>query len=111
VRKFGDEFGFKGSYSIYSGVAHAELAGLWRLFGETGATVPGRAVIYGPVVDPEALFAAAAGTLKSMMGPVERIALLAGWTSPGEARRSGRPSSTLITSWNGYGPSKAAAFR
>jgi hypothetical protein len=83
VRKFGDEFGFKGSYSIYSGVAHAELAGLWRLFGETGATVPGRAVIYGPVVDPEALFAAAAGTLKSMMGPVERIALLAGWTSPG----------------------------
>ena len=83
VRKFGDEFGFKGSYSIYSGVAHAELAGLWRLFGETGATVPGREAIYGPVVDREALFAAAASTLKSMMGPVERIVLLFGWTSPG----------------------------
>ncbi len=83
MRKFGDEFGFKGSYSIYSRVAHAELAGVWRLFGETGATVPGREVIYGPVIDPEALFAAAADTLKSMMGPVERIALLFGWTVPG----------------------------
>ena len=83
VKKFGDEFGFKGSYSIYSGVAHAELAGVWRLLGETGATLPGREAIYGPVVDPEALFAAAACTLKSMMGPVERIALLFGWTVPG----------------------------
>jgi hypothetical protein len=83
VRKFGDEFGFKGAYSIYSGVAHAELAGAWRLFGETGATVPGREVIYGQVVDPKASFAAAEGTLKSMMGPVERIALLFGWPAPG----------------------------
>jgi hypothetical protein len=41
VRKFGDGFGFKGSYSIYSGVAHAELAGLWRLFGEPGRRCPG----------------------------------------------------------------------
>lgn len=64
-------------------MAHAELAGVWRLFGETGATVPGREAIYGPVVDREALVAAAAGTLKSMMGPVERIALLFGWTVPG----------------------------
>jgi hypothetical protein len=45
--------------------------------------VPGREVIYGPVVDPEVLFAAAANTLKSVMGPVERIALLFGWTTPG----------------------------
>lgn len=87
VKKFGDEFGFKGSYSIYSGVAHAELAGVWRLFGETGATVPEREVVYGPVVDPEALFAAAAGALKSMMGPVERIALLFGWTVPGRGEQ------------------------
>ena len=85
VKKFGDEFGFKGSYSICSGVAHAELAGVWRLFGETGATVPGREPIHGPVVDPEALIEAAGGALKSMMGPVERIALLFGWTAPGRA--------------------------
>jgi len=64
-------------------VAHAELAGVCRLFGETGAIAPGREVIYGPVVDPKALSAAAAGALKSMMGPVERIALLLGWPAPG----------------------------
>ena len=46
-------------------------------------TVPGREAIYGPVVDPEALSAAAASTLKSMMGSVERIVLLFGWTAPG----------------------------
>jgi hypothetical protein len=83
VKALTDELGYQGAYSIYSGVAHGELAGVWRLFGETGATVPGREPIYGPVANPEASFAAADGTLKSMMGPAERIALLFGWPVPG----------------------------
>jgi len=83
MKEFADDIGFQGGYSIYSDVAHGELAGVWRLFGETGATVPGRHPIYGPVANPEASFAAASGGLKSMMGPVERIALLFGWPAPG----------------------------
>ena len=47
--------------------------------------IPGRQPIYGPVVNPAAWFAAADGALKSMMGPIERIALLFGWTVPGRA--------------------------
>lgn len=77
------ELGYQGACSIYSGVAHGELAGVWRLFGEAGATVPGREPIYGPVANPEASFAAADGALTSMMGPAERVALLFGWRVPG----------------------------
>ena len=72
-----------GGYSIYSAAAHAELAGIWRLFGQTGATFPAREPIYGAVANPHASFAAAYGALKSMMGPMERITLLFGWTVPG----------------------------
>jgi hypothetical protein len=54
VKALTDELAYRGAYSIYSGVAHGELAGVWRLFGETGATVPGRKPIYGPVANPEA---------------------------------------------------------
>jgi hypothetical protein len=45
--------------------------------------LPGREPIYGPVAKPEASFAAADTVLKSMMGPIERTALLFGWTAPG----------------------------
>jgi hypothetical protein len=85
VKTLTEELGYQGAYSIYSGVAHAELAGVWRLFGETGATIPGREPLYGPVVNPAAWFAAADGALKSMMGPIERTALLFGWGVPGRA--------------------------
>lgn len=83
VQALTDELGNMGAYNIYSGPAHAELAGIWRLFGQTGATLPGRQPLYSPVANPEASFAAADSTLKSMMGPIERIALLFGWTVPG----------------------------
>ena len=83
VKALTDELGYQGGYSIYSSAAHAELAGIWRLFGETGATFPAREPIYGPAANPKASFAAADGGLKSMMGPMERIALLFGWTVPG----------------------------
>jgi hypothetical protein len=83
VQALTDELGNQGAYSIYSGPAHAELAGIWRLFGQTGATLPGHEPIYSPVVNPEASFAAADSALKAMMGPAERIALLFGWTVPG----------------------------
>ena len=83
VKAMTDELGYQGGYSIYSSAAHAELAGIWRLFGETGATFLAREPIYGPVANPKASFAAADGAIKSMMGPIERIALLFGWTVPG----------------------------
>lgn len=83
VKALTDELGNQGAYSIYSGSAHAELAGIWRLFGQTGATLPGRQPLYSPVANPQASFAAADSALKAMMGPVERIALLFGWTVPG----------------------------
>jgi hypothetical protein len=83
AKELTDELGNQGAYSIYSGAAHAELAGIWRLLGETGATLPGREPIYGPVAKPEASFAAADTVLKSMMGPIERTALSFGWTVPG----------------------------
>ncbi len=83
VKALTDELGYQGGYSIYSSAAHAELAGIWRLFGETGATFPAREPIYGPAANVKASFAAADGGLKSMMGPMERIALLFGWTVSG----------------------------
>jgi len=89
MKEFADDLGFQGGYSIYSGVAHGELAGVWRLFGETGATVPGRDPIYGPAANPEASFAAASGALRSMMGPVSGILLLA-WTSVAGATTRGQ---------------------
>jgi hypothetical protein len=80
VKALTDELGNAGAYSIYSGPAHAELAGIWRLFSQTGATVPDRQPIYSSVANPAASFAAADSALKSMMGP---IAVLFGWTVPG----------------------------
>jgi hypothetical protein len=85
VQEFTDELGNKGAYSIYSAPAHAELAGIWRMFGQTGATFPARQPLHSPVANPEASFAAADSALKAMMGPMERIALLFGWTVPGRA--------------------------
>jgi hypothetical protein len=83
VRALTDELGNQGAYSIYSGPAHAELAGIWRLFGQTGSTLTDRQPLYTPVANPAASFAAADSAMKAMMGPVERIALLFGWTVPG----------------------------
>ena len=85
VQALTDELGNKGAYSICSAPAHAELAGIWRLFGQTGATLPDRQPVHSPVANPEAWFAAADSALKAMMGPAERIALLFGWTVPGRA--------------------------
>jgi hypothetical protein len=89
TKKFTDDLGYHGGYSIYSGVAHAELAGLWRLFQQTGSVFPSRDPIYAPSADPQATFAAVDGALKSMMGSMERIALLFGWPAPGRAEEVG----------------------
>jgi hypothetical protein len=83
VKALTDELGNQGAYSIYSGVAHAELAGIWRLFGETGMTLADRQSVQSPVAKPEASFAAADSMLKAIIGPVERISALFGWTVPG----------------------------
>lgn len=83
VKALTDELGNHGAYSIYSGVAHAELAGIWRLFGETGMTLADRQPVYSPVAKPEASFAATDSMLKAIIGPVERIGALFGWIVPG----------------------------
>jgi hypothetical protein len=80
VKAFIDALGYHGAYSIYSGTAHAELAGLWRLFPQN-VRAPQGLTIFRPGPDPQAARAAADGALKSMIGPVERIALLFGWPS------------------------------
>jgi len=87
VKSFTDEMGYQGSYSIYSGTAHAELAGLWRLFPTLAS---GSSPIYSPGPDPKATYAAAHGALKSMMGCMERIALLFGWPAPGRGEEVGQ---------------------
>jgi len=83
VKSLTGELGNQGAYSIYSGPAHAELAGIWRLFAQTGVTLPGRQPIYSPAANPAASYAAADSAMKAVMGPVERIAELFGWTVPG----------------------------
>jgi hypothetical protein len=97
VKALTDELGNFGAYSIYSGVAHAELAGIWRLFGETGMTLADRQPMHSPVAKPEASFAAADSMLKAIVGPVERISALFGWTVPGR----GEEISTTIDYMNG----------
>jgi hypothetical protein len=83
VKDFTDDLGCQGAYSIYSGVAHAELGGIWRLFGPDPAlvTLAGREPLHLAGCSPRATHAAANYVLKSMMGPMERIALLFGWSS------------------------------
>jgi hypothetical protein len=48
VEKLTNELGNQGAHSIYSGVAHAELIGTWRLFGWT---VPGRGSEISATID------------------------------------------------------------
>lgn len=84
-----DEWGFKGAYNIYSGSAHAELSGIWRLFRRTMSTVPDRSPIYHPGPDPAATHAAVHGALLSMVAPMERVVLLFGWTAPGKSEEVG----------------------
>jgi hypothetical protein len=89
VEKFTDDVGYQGAYNIYSGVAHAELAGLWRLFQQTESVLADHSPIYGSKADPRATFSAVDGALKSMMGPMERIVLLFGWQAPGRSEDVG----------------------
>lgn len=80
VKKFTDDLGYQGAYNIYSGVAHAELAGLWRLFEQTASIPADRSPVYDARPNPEATRAAVDGALKAMMGCMERIVLHFGWT-------------------------------
>lgn len=89
VELFTNEIGYQGAYNIYSGVAHAELAGLWRLFQQTESVLADHSPIYGSKADPRATFSAVDGALKSMMGPMERITLLFGWKAPGRSEEVG----------------------
>jgi len=88
VRRFTDDVGYQGSYNLYSGVAHAELAGLWRLLRQTG-TRPDGTPIYHAGPDPRATHSAVQGALKAMMGSMERIVFLFGWTAPGRSEDVG----------------------
>lgn len=83
VEKFIGDVGYQGAYNIYSGVAHAELAGLWRLLTQVASLVDDHSPIYNAGSDPTATWSAVDGALKAMLGPVVRIRTLYGWTAPG----------------------------
>jgi hypothetical protein len=85
VKALTSALGNDGAYSIYSASAHSELAGIRRLFAETGATLPDRQPLLSPAANHEASHAAAGTTLKALMGPMERISNLFGWTVPGRS--------------------------
>ncbi|MDA8039458.1 MAG: hypothetical protein M0Z69_09915 [Actinomycetota bacterium] len=88
VKRFTDDVGYQGAYNIYSGVARAELAGLWRLIPDTGTLSDGTPV-YAAGPNPRATFSAVDGALKAMMGSMERIVFLFGWTAPGRSEEVG----------------------
>jgi hypothetical protein len=46
-------------------------------------TLTDRQPVHSPVAKPEASYAAADSMLKAMIGPIERISMLFGWTVPG----------------------------
>jgi hypothetical protein len=83
------EWGYQGAYNIYSGSAHAELSGIWRLFQQTMSMIADRTPIYDPGPNPNATHAAVHGALLSMIAPMERIVLLFGWTAFGRAEEVG----------------------
>jgi hypothetical protein len=88
VKRFTDDVGYQGSYNLYSGVAHAELTGLWRLIRQTGTLPDGTPICHaGP--DPRATHSAVQGALKAMMSSMERIVFLFGWTAPGRSEEVG----------------------
>jgi hypothetical protein len=80
VKALTDELGNVGAYSIYSASAHSELAGIWRLYAQTGATLPDRQPLISPAANHELSHAAGSTALKALMGPMERITDLFGWS-------------------------------
>lgn len=80
VEAFGKGMGMKGAYNIYSGVAHAELAGLWRLFQQTGTKPDTNDPIHKPGPDPRATAAAVNAALTSIIGSLWRVSELFGWS-------------------------------
>jgi len=88
VKRFTDAVGYQGSYNLYSGVAHAEPAGLWRLFRQTGTLPADGAPVYDAGPDPRATFSSVDGALKAMMGCMTRIVFLFGWTAPGRSEEA-----------------------
>lgn len=88
VKRFTDDVGYNGAYNIYSGVAHAELAGLWRLFRPINTLSDGTP-IYDALPNPRATHSAVQGALKAMMGCMTRIVWLFGWTALGQSEEVG----------------------
>ena len=86
VKQLTDDFGFTGGYSIYSAPAHAELAGLWRLFRHTSSSVSDRSPQYTAQPDPRTAEVATNGALVAMIAPMERVAKQFGWTVPGRGQ-------------------------
>jgi len=89
VKRFTEDVGYQGSYNLYSGVAHAELAGMRRLFRQTGTLPSDGTPIHDAGPDPRATHSAVQGSLKAMMGSMERIVFLFGWTAPGRSEEVG----------------------
>jgi hypothetical protein len=89
VKSLIDEWGYQGGYNIYSGVAHAELSGLWRLFQHVASMVHDHEPVHNIGPNREATHAAVRGLLLSMVAPMHQIVLHFGWKAPGKSEEVG----------------------
>ncbi len=88
VKTFINAVGSQGAYNIYSGVAHAELSALWRLMPQT-TVLPDGTKVHNAGPDPRTTLPAVSIALKAMMGSMQRVVLLFGWTAPGRSEDFG----------------------
>lgn len=82
VKELTTAWGYQGSYEIYSSVAHAEIAGLRRMYTVVRAPTNNIPPILIARPNYEAAYHAARGALIAMICPFHRIAEIFGWTSP-----------------------------
>jgi hypothetical protein len=87
VKRFADDVGYQGSYNLYSGVPMRSWLACGACSGRTARfqTEP-RSMTRGRTL---ATHSAVQGALKAMMGSMERIVRLFGWTAPGRSEDVG----------------------
>ena len=89
VKDLTDDWGFDGAYSIYSGMAHAELYGFWRMYKPIASDLASKQTIHSIGPDDTATFAAANATLLALIAPMERAQMIFGWPAPGTSEEIG----------------------
>jgi len=72
---------FHCSYEIYSGSAHAEVFGIFRIYGPFASTYPERQTVFMLARKPRAVLAASQAMLVALIQPMTRATILFGWDS------------------------------